>query len=147
LSAVNAKADTILNYQITGPGTSGAFSASFTLPQDPRPSVIIPSASFAFTSLLMDVNGNWTNLTVVFDNSLLGGGVTGVKSFYLLGPQLFSWPSPYTPVMKTGTFDLWGGTASSGGYYTVSVSAVPESNSLVLLGIGGLILCGFLRRR
>jgi hypothetical protein len=144
LSAVPAKADTILNYQINGTG----FSASFSLAQHPVPSALLPfGLGFDIASVPVNVNGAWTSLTLYFYTTPLGGGgVAALNSFALLGPQLFS-SSPNTPVMKAQTFTLLGGSASSGGYYTLTVSPVPEPNSLVLLGIGGLVLLGILRRR
>jgi hypothetical protein len=143
--ASSARADTILSYQITGPGSNGTFTASFTLPQHPTPSGG-NALTFWFSALPVDVNGTWTNLTVVFSGLLGGGGVAGTNSFALVGQQLFSWPlSSSTPIMNSGNFNLWGGTGSGLGYYTVIVTpatSVPEPGSLILLLTGVLLLFG-----
>jgi PEP-CTERM motif-containing protein len=148
--ASSASADTILNYQISGPGS---FNASFTLPQNPTPSGGNQLA-FDFASLPVDVNGTWTNLTVFFYSSAYGGGVLGSNTFNLYGQQLFTWPaSSTTPTMDIGTFHTIGVATGSGlGLYTVNVTdppaAVPEPASVFLLGMGLLTLFGFrLRRR
>ncbi len=143
--ASSAYADTILNYQITGPGPNGTFNASFTLSGNPTPSGGNPLV-FWFSSLPVNVNGTWTNLTMVF-SSLLGGGVSGTNSFALVGQQLFSWSSSSsTPTMNIGIFNLLGATGSGWGSYQVTVipaTSVPEPPSSLLLGAGLLILFGF----
>jgi hypothetical protein len=146
LGATSANADTILNYQISGPDS---FSASFTLPQNPTPSGGNELA-FYFASLPVDVNGTWTNLTVAFYSALFGGGILGSDTFDLYGRQLFSWAdSSSTPTMDSGTFYTIGAAAGSDrGLYEVTVRAVPEPTSFILLGTGLLTLFGVrLRRR
>jgi hypothetical protein len=138
-----ASADTLLNYQITGPGSNGTFIADFTLGMHPTPSGG-NALAFWFSGLPVDVNGTWTNLTVAF-TSLLGGGVAGSNTFALVGAQLFSWPSlSPTPIMNTGVFTVSGITGSGLGSYTVTVSPAlissPESSSLVFLLVGSLFL-------
>jgi hypothetical protein len=153
--ASSAYADAIVNYQISGPGPKGSFTASFTLPQNPTPSGG-NQLGFDFANLPVDVNGTWENLTVYFYNGLIGEGVGGSNSFSLfaLGQQLYSWSaSASTPTMDLGTFYALGaGAGGGGGLYTVTVTdppgAVPEPASVTLLGMGLLILCGVrLRRR
>ncbi len=99
--ASSANADTLLNYQITGPGSAGTFNASFTIFMHPTPSGG-NSLAFWFTNLPVNVNGAWTNLTIAF-SSLLGGSAAGSSTFALVGSQLFTWPSgSATPIMNTG---------------------------------------------
>jgi hypothetical protein len=149
LSASSAHADTILNYQITGPSS---FTASFSLPQNPTPSAG-NQLGFAFANLPVDVNGTWQNLTVYFYNSIIGQGVGGSSSFSLFafGQQLYSWSaSASTPTMEHGTFYALGAGAGSGlGVYTLSVTdppststQVPEPAALTLLGFGALAVAG-----
>jgi hypothetical protein len=138
----SAYADTVLNYQITGPGSGGTFNADFTLHMHPKPSGS-NSLAFWFTNLPVDVNGTWTNLTVSF-SSLLGGSTAGSGTFLLVDAQLFNWPSSSsTPIMSTGIFSAYGITASGPGTYKVSVSpavATPEPAPLVLLVASLLVL-------
>jgi len=148
--ASSAYADTILNYQIAGPGSNGTFTADFTLGMHPTPSGG-NALAFWFSNLPVDVNGTWTNATVAF-TSLLGGGVAGSNAFALVGSQLFSWPSfSSTPIMNTGIFTLSGLTGSGWGSYTLTVTPAtvptPESASLVLLLLGLLVLFGGSRLR
>ncbi len=149
--ASSANADTLLNYQITGPGSAGTFNASFTIFMHPTPSGS-NSLAFWFTNLPVNVNGAWTNLTIAF-SSLLGGSAAGSSTFALVGSQLFTWPSgSATPIMNTGVFSTYGISASGIGTYTVTVSpaliiTTPESASLLLLIVGLLALFGARRLR
>ena len=146
-----AHADTLLTYQITGPGSAGTFNAGFTIFMHPTPSGG-NSLAFWFSNLPVNLNGTWTNLTIAF-SSLLGGSAAGSGTFALVGSQLFSWPSgSSTPIMNTGVFSAYGVTASGIGTYTVSVSpaliiTTPEAASLLLLVIGLLALFGARRLR
>ena len=149
--ASSAKADTLLTYQITGPGSAGTFNAGFTIFMHPTPSGST-SLGFWFSNLPVTVNGALTNLTIAF-SSLLGGSAAGSGTFALVGSQLFSWPSgSATPIMNTGVFTAYGVTAGGIGTYTVSVSpsliiTTPEAASLLLLVIGLLALFGARRLR
>ena len=149
-AASSANADTLLNYQITGPGSSGTFNAGFTIFMHPTPSGG-NSLAFWFSNLPVNVNGTWTNLTIAF-SSLLGGSAAGSGTFAIVGSQLFSWPSgSSTPIMNTGIFSVYGVTASGMGAYTVNVSqaiiSAPEAASLLLLIVGLLALFGARRLR
>ena len=140
--ASSASADTIVS--ISGPGPNGSFSASFALPATPSAGGPL---GFDFANLPVDLSGKWTDLTVVFDSSILGGGVLGINGFYLFGQQLFSWSSSSsTPTMDFGTFQLYGATGSGAGMYTVTVTdpptPAPEPSSILLLGMGALLLFG-----
>jgi hypothetical protein len=145
--ASSAHADSLLNYQITGPGSGGSFTADFTLFMHPTPSGE-NSLAFWFSNLPVDVNGTWTNLTIGF-SSLLGGSVVGSDTFGLVGSQLYTWPSSSsTPIMNTGVFSAQGITASGFGTYTVTITPVasaPEPASLALLVAGLLALFGLRR--
>ena len=143
--ASSAYADTLLNYQVTGPGSNGTFTADFTLGMHPTPSGG-NALAFWFSNLPVDVKGTWTNLTVAF-TSVLGGGVAASNTFALVGSQLFTWPSSSsTPIMNAGVFTLTGITGSGVGIYTVTVTpgviSTPESASFVLLAVGLLFLFG-----
>lgn len=143
--ASSASADTLLNYQVTGPAPNGTFIADFTIFMHPTPSGG-NSLAFWFSNLPVNVNGTWTNFSIIF-SSLLGGSVAGTNTFALVGAQLFSWPSSsLTPIMNTGVFSVYGATANGLGTYKVTVSpaiiASPESASLVFLVVGLLALLG-----
>ena len=146
-AASSAHADTLLNYQITGPGSAGTFTADFTLFMHPTPSGG-NSLAFWFSNLPVDVNGSWTNLNIAF-SGLQGGIVAGSGTFALVGAQLYTWPSSSsTPTMNTGVFSTYGLTASGLGTYQVTVTsatATPEPASLALLVVGLLALFGLRR--
>jgi hypothetical protein len=152
--ASSASADSIVNYQISGPGSNGTFAASFSLPQNPTPSAG-NQLGFDFANLPVDVNGTWKDLSVSFYDGLIGEGVGGSNSFSLfaLGQQLYSWSaSASTPTMDLGTFYAFGaGAGSGGGLYTVTVTdppgAAPEPAAVTLLGMGLLTLFGVRVRR
>ena len=133
-----------LNYQLTGPGPSGTFTASFTLSGNPTPSAGGSPLLFWFTSVPADVNGQWKNLTVGF-GSLASAGLLGSTGFALGGPQLFSWSSS-GPTLNTGTFNLLLWNGSSWGNYTLTVTriaSVPEAATLTLLMVGLVVLFAF----
>src|SRR5690242_8871031 len=103
--ATSASADSIVNYQISGPAPQGTFTASFSLPQNPTPSGG-NRLVFDFANLPVDVNGTWENLTVYFYDGLIGQGVASSNTFILFafGQQLYSWSdSAPTPTMDLGT--------------------------------------------
>jgi|SRR5579859_5608813 len=117
---------------------------SFTLPA--TPSVGGPLV-FDYLSLPVDLNGKWTDLRVVFDSSVPGGGVLGLNGFYLFGRPLFSWSSSSSePVMDSGTFQLFGASGTGVGIHVVTLTdhptAAPESFSNLVLSIGALMLFG-----
>ena len=155
VGASSASADSIVNYQISGPGFTGTFTLSFSLHQNPKPSAG-NQRGFDFANLPVDVDGTWKNLTVYFYNGLLigrGPGASNSFSLFGFGQQLYSWSaSDSTPTLELGTFYARGALAGSRGLYTVTVTdppgAAPEPASVTLLGMGLLTLCGVrLRRR
>jgi hypothetical protein len=154
VGASSACADSIVDYQISGPAPQGSFTASFSLPQNPTPSEG-NQLGFDFANLPVDVNGTWENATVYFYNGLIGQGAASSNSFSLFafGQQLYSWSaSAPTPTMELGTFYAFGiGAGSRPGLYTVIATdppAAPEPASVTLLGMSILTLCGLrLRRR
>ena len=152
--ASSAHADSILTYNVTGPIGSPSFTATFSLAQNATPSGGGP-LSFWYTSTPVSVNGTTEDLTIVFDSQVLLGGVLGLNSFYLFGPQLYTWDwSATTPTLSTGDYVLLGAGGRSGGFYNLHVASVdatyrvPEPTSAMLLAAGVLALAGLrLRKR
>jgi len=143
-AASSAHADSLLNYQITGPGSAGTFTADFTLFMHPTPSGG-NSLAFWFASLPVNVNGRWGPVTLTFDGRTGFGGMLGLfSSWALLGPQLYS-GSTYSPTMSVGNFTLAGAAGSGLGVYSLTVTpatSVPEPTSFILLVTGLLALFG-----
>jgi hypothetical protein len=142
----SAKADSVLQYELSGPG---AATVDFTLSQNP--SVVSPTFTPFFFSVntLASVNGGaLQSLTVTFYDALAGGGLSadpaGALSLDLFGPSLYSWaPGATSPTLLTGVFDLYN-TAFPTGKATLTVTTVPtpEPSSLLLLLFGGIVLVG-----
>jgi len=83
--ASSASADSIVNYKISGPGSEGTFTASFSLPQNPTPSGG-NRLGFDFANLPVDVNGTWKDLSVSFYDGLIGEGLGGSNNFSFFLP-------------------------------------------------------------
>jgi PEP-CTERM motif len=155
-----AKADNIVDYQMTGHG----LDVTFSLPQTFSPSslssstmmvfqnisgTLIGSAPYPFATIEIATSGSST----VTDYWAFG---SQTQFFALVAPGLFT-------INPDGTVTLNGGTFALGDYhlfyggdtydYTLTATVVdtptgtPEPASLVLLGFGGLAILGLRRRK
>ena len=154
-----AKADNFNTYQLTGSG----INISFTLPQTLTPSSVTPDGILNFNNVLGTFNGN----TYPFATVEIGtAGFGGVTNYYASGsqtnfvaffaPGLFVWNADGTVTLNTGVYALgdyhlfYGGTSHD---FTLTIvgtpgaTSVPEPASLALVGVGGLALALFRRRK
>ena len=159
ISGLSAKADQILDYTLTAQGASSPL-ATWDMSQTPTPSCpplvpcAIPGVFFTENVNLSLDGGPATPDTLVFLNSGFFSGLDLNDLNFLLpeflGPQLYT-GSESAPLMSVGSFTLTddgtsGGVA--GTKYTLSVTAVPEPSSMLLLAMGlSCVGIGLYRRR
>lgn len=150
LSAASAKADGILNYQITGPGVN----ASFSLATNPNVTSDNLGKWFTLNPVPGTLNGSPVMFNMGFYNSssIYDGGMTLYIGAADYAPaygntndvQLYT-GFENAPTMRTGIFNLF---AANGTEYTLTVST-PEPSTLLLLGLGitGLALLALRRKQ
>jgi len=157
-----AKADNIVDYQLTGHG----LNVTFSLPQTLTPSSLSSTIAVFqnITGTLMGT-GAYTYATVDIANSGVGG-VTNYWAFgsqthfvELVAPGLFTINPDGTVTLNSGTFALGDYHLFQGGStYDYTLTAVdppgpnatvaaPEPASLLLLSFGGFALAGLRRRK
>ena len=155
-----AKADSIVDYQLTGHG----LNVTFSLPQTFTPSSLSSSTMMVFQNISGTLIGSspYPFATIEIATS----GISGVTDYWAFGSQtqFFALVAPgLFTINPDGTVTLNGGTFALGDYhlfyggdthdYTLTATVVdsptgtPEPASLVLLGIGGLALSGLRRRK
>jgi len=154
-----AKADNFNTYQLSGSG----MNITFTLPQTLTPSSVTWDGILNFSNIVGTFNGSaYTFATVQIGTA----GYMGVTNYFATGsqtkfveivaPGLFVWNADGTVTLNTGVHALgdyhlfYGGSSHD---FTLTIvdppgaTAVPEPASLALLGVGGLALALFRRRK
>ena len=152
-----SKADSmnINNYQFTGNG----WNFSFSLPQTVAPSSVTWNGILVFNNVTTS-SGYVINTLEIGNASAFGTNywASGSSTHYfeLEAPGLFTWNANGTVTLGTGTFSLGDYNMFRGAprSYTLTVVdppggpiSAPEPASLVLLGLGGLSLSAFRRRK
>jgi hypothetical protein len=149
LGSVCARADLYL-FSLTG---SGSNTISFVLPTNPTPDGGAPDDLFVLNGVSIHDRGTDKTANLAFFNSATGGGlaITDSTTLDLLisatGDQLYTGPES-NPMFRLGGFTLDEfETGAFDGPYNLTITAVPEPGSLILLGSGGLALFPRLRRK
>jgi len=147
-----AKADGTLNYTLTAQGSTTPL-ATWQMSADPTPTCPTtspPSPCFVSDEYFLETvelsldGGPATPDTLGFFNSTFTDVDLNDLNFSIpefLGPQLYSGDES-APEMSTGTFTLTddGTNGVFGAMYNLEVTAIPEPDTLLLLGSGVLAL-------
>jgi len=147
------------NYQLTGNG----WNLTFSLPQTLTPSSVTWNGILNFNNV--PGGGGYIFNTIQIGNASAFGTDywafgSATKSFEIVAPGLFTWNADGTVTLGTSTFTIGDYNSLNGGpmSYTLTIVdppagpsgapvSTPEPASLILLGLGGLSLGAFGRRK
>lgn len=148
LVASNAAAGALqFTYTVFGAPTTPAGGPTWTWTSPSSPIVVDPNPVRFYLPVVVESNGNVGNWILEFWDDGSGGGFTaaggGPVNFY--SSQLFTLDAEFRPTFLTGTFIGYDGL-NDDGPASLTISDVPESGTLALLGLG-LAGLGLSRRR